>query len=137
MIKDILLLVAVVFAWYGLWIGFKRIRRNWRQFVAEHPPIQYVASGSGEFWRWSDPPAVIKLPKEDTAEHSLLRLPNIRNGVNVVGTMAGIAMLLGAFYLLARQRDSWVLWHIFDVCYGTQHHPLIGQDCTCQASFVA
>jgi hypothetical protein len=97
--KDVLSFVAAVVAWYGLWIAFKRMRRNWRQFVAEHPPVPYLTSAVVEPWRWSDPQAVARLVKEDSADYSLLRLPNIRNSVNVLGTIAGVAMLLGAVYL--------------------------------------
>lgn len=97
--KDILSFVAAAIAWYGGWTAFKRIRQNWHQFVSEHPPVHYLTSGSVEPWRWGDPHTVTGLVKEDTSEHSLLRLPNIQNSVNVIGTTVGVAMLLGAAYL--------------------------------------
>jgi hypothetical protein len=94
---EILSLLFGCLGMYLAWLEFKRARRNWRQFIAEHPPIPYTASDVAEPWRWSDPPPTIDLVKEDTSDTSLLRLKNIRNNMNVVGTI--LSFLLFAFAL--------------------------------------
>jgi hypothetical protein len=101
--QDFFSVLAVCVVWYGLWIRIQRTRREWRSFVNQHPPVPYTQSAAVESWRWSDPPSELSLRKEDSAEHSLLRLPTIQSPVPLFGTIFGCIMILGGIYLVIYQ----------------------------------